>query len=645
MSHHWAIAIGINQYRFLQPLLYAQRDAQAILRFWIEEAGLPSNHCLLFSDLSPSIEEHAVYPSQGNIRNAITRLCQQDLQAGDFLWCFFSGYGIRFQGQDYLMPIDGNPSQLPATGIPLTTLFELLHAAPTGNILLTLDMNRSQGSYPNLNGTGGIGTQAIALAHQYGIPTILASEPDEFSHETLALRHGLFTAALLEGLRYQHCVTLEQLVQYLSDRLPELSEHHWRPQQHPLAIIAPEKRHLLLLPDQITSTTHISQLPAAELREQVVYPKGATSTLTLPATEIRPNGSVPTTLLPEPTVPGQQVSDRPPVIRHPNGTIPTEPAALPSEASTPSIGEDVTGTISDRLFWQRFRLWGGLLASILLASVLFRYRADFAGIAPSSPIAQNPGATDAALQNLGANSNAAIGQSPTRSPQSPAPTTPDPAALVLPPVPNPASTPLASSNPALEVARASLERRSYGEALQLLDQVPQNEQSDEFKRLLDQASMGVLKEARAAISRPRALSDVNQASDFNTAIQLARRIKPNHPHYEDAQQDMQRWSRIILELAASRAIQPNQGDTVIAAQNYVSAIKAAQLVPDDQGETFTTAQRLIARWSQNILSLAEARAKEGEINIAIQAASLIPPDAPTFDAAQQAIATWQPPLF
>jgi hypothetical protein len=635
MSNHWAIAVGINQYRFLQPLLYAQRDAQAILRFWIEEAGLPSNHCLLFSDLSPSIEEHAVYPSQGNIRNAITRLCQQDLQAGDFLWCFFSGYGVRFQEQDYFMPIDGNPSQLPATGIPLTTLFELLHTAPTENILLTLDMNRSQGSFPHPNGTGGIGTQAIALAQQYGIPTILASKPEEFSHETLALRHGLFTAALLEGLRYQHCVTLEQLVQYVSDRLPELSEHHWRPQQHPLAIIPPEKRHLLLLPEQMISASNTPQLPTAAMRDRLVYPESTTSTLILPTTEISSNGSVPITQLPDPTLSEAKGSDRTTAIQRSNGATPTEPPALSSSSSTPAIGEDATGAISDRLFWQRFRLWGGLLASVLLASVLFRYRADFAGISPTSTIAQNPGATDAALQNPGANSNAAISQFPARSSQSPTSTAPTPSAVVLP----------QSPNQALEVARDILERRSYGEALQLLDQVPQNEQSDEFKRLLDQAAMGVLKEARAAISRPRALSDVNQASDFSTAIQLAHRIKPNHPYYGDAQQDMQRWSRIILELAASRAIQPNQGDTVIAAQNYVSAIKAAQLVPEDQGETFTTAQRLIARWSQNILSLAEARAKEGEINIAIQAASLIPTDAPMFDAAQQAIATWQPPLY
>ncbi len=30
MASNWAIVIGINQYRFLQPLKYAERDAKAM---------------------------------------------------------------------------------------------------------------------------------------------------------------------------------------------------------------------------------------------------------------------------------------------------------------------------------------------------------------------------------------------------------------------------------------------------------------------------------------------------------------------------------------------------------------------------------------------------------------------------------------
>lgn len=38
MANNWAIVIGINQYRFLQPLNYAKRDAEAMHSFLKQEA-------------------------------------------------------------------------------------------------------------------------------------------------------------------------------------------------------------------------------------------------------------------------------------------------------------------------------------------------------------------------------------------------------------------------------------------------------------------------------------------------------------------------------------------------------------------------------------------------------------------------------
>ncbi len=39
MSKNWAIAIGINQYDYLQPLNYAKRDAQLMQEFLRNEAA------------------------------------------------------------------------------------------------------------------------------------------------------------------------------------------------------------------------------------------------------------------------------------------------------------------------------------------------------------------------------------------------------------------------------------------------------------------------------------------------------------------------------------------------------------------------------------------------------------------------------
>lgn len=53
MAKNWAIAIGINQYDYLQPLNYAKRDALLMQEFLANEAGF--ERIFFFSDDSPDI--------------------------------------------------------------------------------------------------------------------------------------------------------------------------------------------------------------------------------------------------------------------------------------------------------------------------------------------------------------------------------------------------------------------------------------------------------------------------------------------------------------------------------------------------------------------------------------------------------------
>jgi uncharacterized caspase-like protein len=53
MAKNWAIAIGINQYDYLQPLNYAKRDALLMQEFLGNEAGF--ERIFFFSDDSPEL--------------------------------------------------------------------------------------------------------------------------------------------------------------------------------------------------------------------------------------------------------------------------------------------------------------------------------------------------------------------------------------------------------------------------------------------------------------------------------------------------------------------------------------------------------------------------------------------------------------
>lgn len=207
-------------------------DAVAIEHFFIDAAGWESEQCLLLTDTSPAVGELSTLPNRENIDRWLKKWCWDTLKSGDLLWLFFSGYGMTTGDDDYLIPIDGNPADLAHTCLSIRHLYQQLHEVGA-NVFVFLDANRSQ----NMSTGEGIGKITAQLARDYQIPTFLSCQSTEFSHEASGLEHGLFTAALLESLNYHPDLNIETLESYLTSRIAELSEHHWKPIQTPMAIL------------------------------------------------------------------------------------------------------------------------------------------------------------------------------------------------------------------------------------------------------------------------------------------------------------------------------------------------------------------------------------------------------------------------
>jgi uncharacterized caspase-like protein len=180
MAQHACISIGIDRYQFLQPLSFASADARAMENFFVEEAGWSPAKCLLMTDNSTPINGVSTYPNRQNIEKCLNNWCWETLQPGDFLWFFFSGYGINVQGEEYLMPLDGDPQSIKQTGVSLSKLYRQF-SAPGIDVMMFLDVNRSQGG-----GSGqGFGDVAAQLSQEFNIPTFLSCQSSEFSHEAL----------------------------------------------------------------------------------------------------------------------------------------------------------------------------------------------------------------------------------------------------------------------------------------------------------------------------------------------------------------------------------------------------------------------------------------------------------------------------
>ncbi|TAG94393.1 MAG: peptidase C14 [Oscillatoriales cyanobacterium] len=612
MKHHACIAIGINQYQLLQPLSYAQEDAEAVYTFLVEEAGFSRDECLLMTDSSPSLWGNSTYPNRENILKLTENLCAEHLQQGDLLWCFFSGYGVSHEGKDYLMPVDGNPADIQGTGIPVELLLNTLKKAPTETVLVLVDMNRSQ----IVKAGETIGVETAELARNLEIPTMLSCRPNQVSRETSALRQGFFTTALLEGLRSGQCKTLKGLDRFLTDRLPELCDHHLRPKQEPLMVVNPPgKAHLVILPD-------LALVASAEVA-------GRNGSMTVGAES---NGF-------DRSLMGATTAqmDLPTATRNSQDTGTEKPTEVPvpnvagsadGGGDRPNLQkpEDLDNGASDKSFLQQLILWSGATAAILLLGVFFTNRSIFMAQQEVSPKLTAENAQNRPPQKSGIKPITPSAEVPRNQQQA--------VPVVTGKKPQPSS------------------QQVWAEA----------------KTLLKDGS----------------------ASSFNNAVRKARSIAPTDPLYPQTQQDIERWSLTILDIANGRAA---KGD-------FLGAIGAAKLMPDankpiynqskeaivqwqdlskqqqlnvalisaaktkiKRGEAssyskaieqvnqiqageplHTEAQRLSGEWSETILKIAQLRSSQGKLKDAVEAASLVPSGTKSYKPAQKAIAEWKSKL-
>ncbi|OUL31285.1 caspase family protein [Nostoc sp. 106C] len=659
MANYWAITIGINQYHLFQPLSCAQADAEALKDFLSTEAGFIPQHCLLMTDTSVPIRDRSTYPTRENIFLLLEDLAASYWQPQDHVWLFFSGYGINYKGQDYLMPVEGNPDLVQETGIELRSLMQSLQL--TGlNVLLLLDINRAFGTQAD----APVGQETVELAQELQLATILSCQPEQFSHESSELGHGFFTAALLEALGSGRGSSLVDLESYLSILTPKLCQNHWRPIQNPIAVI-PSKQQIILPRLRSNNTPNKSEV------ESVIFPEEsfavARAAPSLAANSAKTSEKLQTTATPrelqgvETTVSrrsNQGKSSKFPAVSeklesqqvqgsggnvasqavlNPDRNLKQQPQMLPPaqevnaggrsipESSPPFISQAPVNQVNTP-FWQQLLWWvGGSLLIVGLVAVVFLRNQTRFRVAEVFGTSSNTATNEAKdLKNLPNARSVSNSTTPTQATK-------------------PSNSPTAFNS----------------------------ESQKRNKAVLDLAKMSLRE---------------TQASDLSLAIATARKIQSGEPLYEQAQEDIKIWSRMILDLAEGRAQQRQYPSAVAAAQlitkdellypkaqalinqwrleakQYVSnktlldaanalikpgqastynrAIEVAKKVPPGQ-PGFDTAQKSINKWSDKILDMAKNRAVQGELNAAIETAALVPEMTSAYEDAQEAIQKWQ----
>jgi len=236
-GQHYAIVVGINKYKRLDDLKYAERDALALYGA-LYKAGF--FHVELITSFSHFSNETSV--NFDDLHEYIVKtIPTKKLRPDSILWFFFAGHGKRIAKpsdpsnvEDYLLTYEASPDfgrdEFSIGWFPVERIVQSLKQTGSKNIILCLDACRA-----SRDGRSGSGDSESIQGIYEGVATLFACQKNQISYEIEQLRHGVFTYALLEVLSEQSCPTVRELSDYLERRVPKLcSEHQKKHLQVPI---------------------------------------------------------------------------------------------------------------------------------------------------------------------------------------------------------------------------------------------------------------------------------------------------------------------------------------------------------------------------------------------------------------------------
>jgi len=246
------LAVGINRYQ--DPafdLGFARPDAEAIATFF-ESRGAG-----LFSAVKVArLFDRAA--TRAAIVQEFARLARE-ARPEDVVLVYLAGHGVGMQQQFYFLPHEmrrelDDAASTRKYGLPAPELGAALRSIRALKQILILDTCQSEAALPILakavltRGVPPADQKAVAmLARSEGVFLIAASTKQQYALEVPELGHGVLTYALLNGLgekgppaaptTTEGAVTVQALLQYINQRVPELTEmHHQGARQYPVGL-------------------------------------------------------------------------------------------------------------------------------------------------------------------------------------------------------------------------------------------------------------------------------------------------------------------------------------------------------------------------------------------------------------------------
>lgn len=239
------LAVGINKYKNASyNLNYAQPDASSFVEKLNERSRT----------IFKSVNKVEIYDEDATKENIATGFKAMIARAKpeDVFLFYYAGHGTLDEDNNeeyYLVPTDvtklyGDPEQLRVKGISATDIKGFLTQIKSQKQIVLMDACHSGGAVKSFS-TRGVATDEkamVQLARSSGVVMIASSGTKQFSTEFEALKHGVFTYALLEALdgkadNGDRKITVNEIKFYMEDRVPELTRQYGGQAQYPTGYI------------------------------------------------------------------------------------------------------------------------------------------------------------------------------------------------------------------------------------------------------------------------------------------------------------------------------------------------------------------------------------------------------------------------
>ena len=199
-TNGYAVLIGVETYRDLPKVDFANRDVETIKGYLINALGYPEEHIIVRTN------ERA---TRSDFESYLERWLENNVEKGSEVFVYYSGHGSPHpkSGQPFLVPFDGDPQYLDKTAYPVERMYQTLAKLPAERVVVVLDSCFS--------GTGGRsivakGSRPVGLTIETPLlPTMTgkkmvvfsASQNNQMSSAFPEKQHGLFTYFFLKGFQ------------------------------------------------------------------------------------------------------------------------------------------------------------------------------------------------------------------------------------------------------------------------------------------------------------------------------------------------------------------------------------------------------------------------------------------------------------